>query len=154
MVTLFYNHRISAAFDEYIQLAQLVVQCTNTGTRDAAEDINKQQQSGGVDTAMAYTTPDLLNVTLPAPLRPSARRNPVPNGPVRRMPQMDTGAAILADAAAVGTPLPPPSAADTAAAIRFTAGAYEPLAGASAGCLPPPAPTMVPIAAGALPGVS
>ncbi|VDK35512.1 unnamed protein product [Taenia asiatica] len=146
-------NKISAAFDEYIQLAQLVVQCTNAGTGDAGEDIKKQQQqTGGVDAAMAYTTPDLLNVTLPAPLRPSARRNPVTNGPVRRMPQFDIGAAILADAAAVGTPLPPPSSADTAAAIRFTAGAYEPLAGASAGCLPPPAPTMVPIAAGALPG--
>ncbi|KAL5104668.1 Pre-mRNA-processing factor 39 [Taenia crassiceps] len=151
-------NKISAAFDEYIQLAQLVVQCTNTGTRDATEDMKKQQQqqqqqqSSGVDAAMAYATPDLLNVTLPTPLRPSARRNPVTNGPVRRMPQMDIGAAILADAAAVGTPLPPPSSADTAAAIRFTAGAYEPLAGASAGCLPPPAPTMVPIAAGALPG--
>ncbi|VDM18177.1 unnamed protein product [Hydatigera taeniaeformis] len=149
-------NKISAAFDEYVQLAQLVVQCTNTGARDTVEDIKKQQQqqqqSTGVDASMAYTTPDLLNVTLPAPLRPSARRNPVPNGPVRRMPQMDIGAAILADAAAVGTPLPPPSSADTAAAIRFTAGAYEPLAGASAGCLPPPAPTMVPIAAGALPG--
>ncbi|CDS36653.1 pre mRNA processing factor 39 [Echinococcus multilocularis] len=149
-------NKISAAFDEYIQLAQLVVQCTNTGTRDAGDEMKKQQQqqqqSVGVDAAMAYTTPDLLNVTLPAPLRPSARRNPVTNGPVRRMPQMDIGAAILADAAAVGTPLPPPSSADTAAAIRFTAGAYEPLAGASSGCLPPPAPTMVPIAAGALPG--
>lgn len=107
----------------------------------------------GVDGSRAYGTPDLLNVTLPAPLRPSARRNPVTNGPVRRMPQVDTSAAIMADAASVGVN-PVPSGADTAASIPFTGGAYEHMAGPLAGGLPPPAPTMVPIAAAAMPGVS
>ncbi|KAM7536397.1 hypothetical protein Aperf_G00000081031 [Anoplocephala perfoliata] len=140
-------NRISAAFDEYLQLAQLVVQCTTESTTD--KKLHPHGLGVTVDAAQAYSTPDLLNVTLPTPLRPSARQNPAPNGPVRRMPQVDIGAAILADAASVGIPLP---TAETAASIRFTAGAYEPLAGPSAGGLPPPAPTMVPVAAGAVPG--
>lgn len=125
-----------------------MVQCTTNSTTD--KKLHPHGIGLSVDAARAYSTPDLLNVTLPTPLRPSARQNPAPNGPVRRMPQVDIGAAILADAASVGTPLP---AAETAASIRFTAGAYEPLAGPSAGGLPPPAPTMVPIAVGAIPGV-
>uniref|UniRef100_A0A5K3FTJ4 Suf domain-containing protein n=1 Tax=Mesocestoides corti TaxID=53468 RepID=A0A5K3FTJ4_MESCO len=133
-------NKISAAFDEYIQLAQLVVQCT---TAD-----KKVGLAGGVDAPQAYNTPDLLNVVLPVPLRPSAHRNPVPNGPVRRIPQVDISAAILEDASSVGTPVPQP---ETAASL-FTAGAYEPFAGPSAGGLPPPAPTMVPVAAAGLAG--
>lgn len=134
------NHyfRLAAAHDEYIALAKLVCQYTN----------NKQT---GVDATQAYSTPDLLNVVLPTPLRPSARRNPAPNGPVRKMPRLMTDRAVLEDAASVGTPVANP----TSAAGYFTAGAYESLAGAQAGIidptasttttgLPPPAPVMVP----------
>ncbi|VUZ44025.1 unnamed protein product [Hymenolepis diminuta] len=142
-------NKISAAYDEYLQLAQLVVQCTMDGPPE--KKLHPHGLGVGVDGARAYSTPDLLNVSLPAPLRPSSRRNPPTNGPVRRMPQMDISAAIMADAASVGVN-PVPSGSDTASSIRFTAGAYEQMAGPLAGGLPPPTPTMVPIAAGAMPG--
>lgn len=138
--------RISRAFDEYVQLAQLVVQCTTTDSskKPGVGGVTAAGGVGGIDAPQAYSTPDLLNVTLPAPLRPSVRRNPAPNGPVRRMPQVDVVAGILEDAASVGTPLPHPPAN---AISLFTAGAYEPYAGPAADGLPPPAPTMVPVAA-------
>ncbi|BHF80406.1 PRP39 pre-mRNA processing factor 39 [Sparganum proliferum] len=123
--------QLSIAYDEYASLAQLVCRCTS----------NRQT---GVDATRAYSTPDLLNVVLPAPLRPSAKHNPAANGPVRKMPRLTTDISVLEDAASVGTPIAPP---ETAASF-FTAGAYEPLAGAQgvAAGLPPPAPTMVPVA--------
>nr|CDS34925.1 pre mRNA processing factor 39 [Hymenolepis microstoma] len=142
-------NEISAAYDEYLQLAQLVVQSVMDGPSE--KKLHPHGLGVGIDGARAYSTPDLLNVALPAPLRPSARRNPVTNGPVRRMPQTDRSAAIMADAASVGVNLAP-SGSDTASSIRFTAGAYEHIAGPLTGGLPPPAPTMVPIAAGAMPG--
>uniref|UniRef100_A0A0X3P7L0 Pre-mRNA-processing factor 39 n=2 Tax=Schistocephalus solidus TaxID=70667 RepID=A0A0X3P7L0_SCHSO len=123
--------QLSTAYDEYASLAQLVCRCTS----------NRQT---GVDATRAYSTPDLLNVVLPAPLRPSAKHNPATNGPVRKMPRLTTDISVLEDAASVGTPIAPPETA----ASYFTAGAYEPLAGAQgvAAGLPPPAPTMVPVA--------
>ncbi len=86
---IYHRCRVSKAYDEYLALAQLVCRCT----------VNKVS---GLDAAQAYTTPDLPNVQLPAPMRPQAKLNPAPNGPVRRMPLLTTATAVLDDAASVG----------------------------------------------------